>query len=163
MLNPRSGPPLEFVRIHFKSGDARALKRARTAAEANATIRELCRAAGIKKEVFLHSKIGNSMIEIYVPKESKEWTILNLRDKGLVVETTFDPTQRPEYAAADMAQTREFIVKRLTFLYKRARLVNLKSCILDGYNEDIRTAVTQAASQPAPANLAGATGTGGRQ
>jgi hypothetical protein len=162
-LVPR-GEPVEFERIHFKTGSSRLLKNARSAREADATIHEMCRVAGVKKDVFLHSKIGNSIVELYVPALKKQDVVDELNCTGFVVVEDFNPAVVPDYGRQTLEQVRGLVVKRLAFLYRRGRLVNLKKCILRGYSEDIQAAVLEAATQPAPAaRAAGATGIDVRQ
>jgi hypothetical protein len=109
--------PLQFKKIHIRITDSRPLKRCKSAKEVNELLRQLLKHIGIEHLCPLYSKIGNSILEVYVPANSLRDVIGTLEMKK--VEILF------ESKAA----------KRLAFLYKRARLVNLKKCVLEGFDE----------------------------
>jgi hypothetical protein len=157
MFEPRSLDPLEFARIHVKV-DAREMRRARDRNCLDRTVKEIYRHAGVpQRDVFLHSTIGNSIVELYVPALARDYIAGSLKMKGVPVEDSFDPTQVPTYGRITQEEAKDFIVRRLAFLYRRARLVRLKACVLSGFNEEICEAVKEAVNNPTPAEMAGAT------
>ena len=158
MMTPRSENPIEFEKLYIKSHDARSLKCAKSAKEANDTVREVLRSAGVKKDVFAFSRIGNSIIELYVPKEQKNCVRGTLRYAGCVVQEDFDAATPPIFGKKSPEDLKGLIVRRLAYLYRRARLANLKRCILEGFSEDICQAV-----RDATVPQAGATGSAGSQ
>ena len=101
---------------------------------------KLIKILGIGRWTLEYSLIGNSILEIYVKSDSVESVKQELAKKEMNLLQDFDITAKPEHA-----QTEDFkhlLVKRIKFLYERARLVNMKKCILSGLSDDIVTAVT---------------------
>ena len=158
LFEVRDSKPLEFAKIYVKVGNPRSLKQAKTAREANQIVSKAIASLGVKKDVFLYSKIGNSMIELYVPADKRTQVAGQIKWSGGVIDNNFDAREVPVYGKQTPEQVGNHMVKRLAYLYRRARLVNLKKCILDGYREEVKVAVREAATQPASAIVAGATG-----
>jgi hypothetical protein len=165
MFEPRSTEPLEFKKVHVKV-DAREMRRAKNTGSLDRTVQEITRYAGVpKRDVFLHSCIGNSIVEFYVPALAHDRIVGSLKMAGVPVEASFNPAEVPKFAPVKEQAANAFMVKRLAFLYRRARLVKLKECILSGFTNEICVAVKAAATtQPTPAaDAAGAMGIDGSQ
>jgi hypothetical protein len=154
VLAPRT-EPLEFAKMHLKIQDARPLKRTASAAEANKLLGETLRLVGVKKHVFAFSKIGNSILEIYVPTGSKVVVEQQLAKADITSIPDFNALELPAFGKKSAEMVREAIVKRLTFQYKRARLTNLRECILRGVDENICAEIRAACSRPDTATFGG--------
>lgn len=150
LLLARTEEPLEFAKVHVKMTDSRQLKKCKSSQETNQLIGEAIRHIGARRETFAFSKIGNSMLELYVPAKKLDEVKETIKRNGAVVEEGFDATAIPVYTRQTAEQAKAFAIRRLAFLYRRATLVNLRSCILSGFPEDVQQAVRVAAAQ-APA------------
>jgi hypothetical protein len=136
MMKPRTDP-LKFTKLHLKINDSRPIKACGTAKEVNELFNNLLNNIGIRKDVFLYSKIGNSILEIFVPDD--ETILQRVMDKLVAkkVETLdyVNPTTVPAYAKC--ANAMEMTAVRLAFLYKKAQLKNLKECILQDCSAEL--------------------------
>ena len=100
----------------------------------------LIKSLGLQKDITLASKIGNSILEFYVAIPAVPKVIKALQSQDILLDA-FDPSERPPHAKSTSAACQAALVKRLTYLYKKARFVKLKECILDGFNDEIQSSV----------------------
>jgi hypothetical protein len=135
-LNVRPAPA-NFTRLHFEINGV-VFRGCRSPQEYTEVVQGILRALGIQKEVVLASKIGNSILELYVALPSKDTVINALKDHYI---PGFDPAARPVHAQASPDSSHKALVKRLTYLYKKARYVKLKECILQGFSPIITSTV----------------------
>lgn len=137
--------PLEFSKLHLTITDSRPLKRCKNAREVNALLRKLLIHIGIANQVLLFSKIGNSILEIYVPTKDLRDIVGKIEAKEIQLNPGYNPTEVPAHVVEDEAIERmeAKAIKRVAFLYCRAWLKKLKECIFDGFDESFRTKVLQ--------------------
>ena len=147
--------PIEFTRIHFRPH--RSLKACRSGAETRAVITNMLEKLEIynrkpykRSQVFEWSKIGNSLIEIYVPTAEAETVHNTLQKHGLTVYRDLDLLATPENGNSEV-DVNEITCRRLGNLLHRNRLRNLKLCILQGLPEATKTRI-KAYSQEAEKN-----------
>jgi hypothetical protein len=144
MLRPKTTAPATFGKLYIRVEDSRALKRCRNMQEVNQTIRTSLKSLGINPLVFRFSKIGNSLLELYYADDDEIAITLRLRQHG--IQFTYDmPTVRPGVQIQlppEVLATKT--VNRLSRLYARANLVNLKKTILQGHPDDIQQRVLDA-------------------
>jgi len=135
MTRPIPAKPARFEKIVFKVNDSRPLKKCKTFQEINQIVNGLFKAVGIKGAIFMWSKIGNSLIEIIVPEEQAKDVKWNLFENELnIIDEPKLWNAPPHYTGP---WTYEKFVKRNAFLYRTARLNNLKECILRGVPDEI--------------------------
>jgi hypothetical protein len=121
--------PKEFVKIQAKLNDTRPMKKAR-GRDKYRLIWGIVKRLGIRSHVIEVSKIGNSVIEIYVLAEAADTvrTAITNTEMELVV---VDPlVNRGELRKSQKAA--ESATYRLANLLSRTRLVKLRECILKG-------------------------------
>lgn len=135
-----AGPPLEFAKIYYKVNDSRPLKKCKTAKEVKQLLNAHKKSIGINSEVFMISKIGNSVIEIIVPKNRKYYVRSILEENNLMILDDFCVANNSQYANNN-SNYRQKMVKRITFQLKIARLQNLKKAIRNGIPADILSEV----------------------
>lgn len=92
------------------------------------------------------SKIGNSIIEIYIPKPEKEQILAKLEEQNVKVDLNYNITDRSPYLTKTK-NPKEKMIRRLAFLYGKAKFANLKKCILSGLDEDDKDLIITAANQ----------------
>ena len=97
------------------------------------------KALGIHKDVVQFSKIGNSILEIYVSKDKLQI----VRDSLLKIGATILPHCPahiiPEYFVH--ASPQQMAIQRMAFLYKATSNRNLRECILRGESSETSAAI----------------------
>lgn len=136
-LAPRTDP-LEFSRIHFKINSSKQLKSCKPQDKMK-MIYEILNTMEIRNYVFLASKIGNSIIEIYLRKDKRDEVRAAIKKHNLELFDDFNLESK--FEASKMKDVNELIAKRLAFLYKKATLQNLRICILNGLSEEMQNMV----------------------
>jgi hypothetical protein len=91
----------------------------------------------------MFSKIGNSILEIYVPSKDIRDIVGKIEAKDVKLNPGYNPNTVPEHSNTEELQMRmeAKAIKRVAFLYRRAWLKNLKECIFEGFDESFRTKV----------------------
>ena len=138
LIAPVSAPQ-EFVRIHLKLNDTRRL-RTLSGPEKSGLIRTMFKQLDIKNEVIDFSRIGNSIIEIITLRKFSNKINVILNENGILLPK-FNPSEVPSHGNKEKAK--ECIVKRLSFMYARAKTADWRRALLEGYSEEILSAVTQ--------------------
>jgi hypothetical protein len=128
------GPPIEFSKIHYKLNDSRPLKKCNSSREVNALLRAHIKAVDINNDTFAISKIGNSVLEIIVPKNKRNLIRGKLEENNLEVLADFTNSGNPAYVNPNFKET---MIRRLTNQLKYARLANVKKCIRSGVPAEI--------------------------
>ena len=59
---------------------------------------------------------------------------------------SFDPLELPSYARITQKELENLVIKRVAFLYNRARLVNLKEAILEDFSERMKSKIRDQAA-----------------
>lgn len=127
--------PVEFEKIHIKINDNRALKRCRNMRESNELIRNALVYLGVKKSVTRFSKIGNSILELYVPAALKQDVVEQLALKNTTL-VRFNPKEIPVYCKAETCKERT--ANRLySLISRKGTFMNLKKSILSGHFADV--------------------------
>jgi hypothetical protein len=131
-------PPMRFKKLHFQINDTRPFKECKNGGEVISLIWELLKTLKIRNHVLQVSKIGNQIIEIYIPewKESKVRNALNRA--SLAVFQDFNVMAQVEHSKMNQDQIKERVVKRMTNLVYKAPLVNLRICMLNGFSTEIQ-------------------------
>lgn len=142
---PRTDPA-EFVKVHIAIPNNSSLK-ACPPRDKRKWLRQACKSLNINKFVFDVSKIGNSIMEIYIPELAMDEVVQRLDDKG-AVRIAVSHDKIPDYAPASTEALKKSIINRLASLYRFARLVRLRECILRGYSEEIQNAVKEKTAMP---------------
>jgi hypothetical protein len=99
----------------------------------------------------LVSKIGNSVIEIIYNAEHdsdirEKLTARNISILDDVSAST--PKFSDGSSGKSVEEIKHKIVNRLTSLYKEARTIRLRACVLQGHSEDIQTEVRARVPEP---------------
>ena len=139
-LTKKRREPLEFVRLHIEIYDTRSIKRAKKEMQVAKLVWTLLKMIGIARWTLEYSLIGNSILEIYVKANNLNSVKETLAEKEMNLIEEFDIATKPTHAQTD--DYKSLLVKRIKFLYGRARLVNLRKCILGGLPEEIVKEVT---------------------
>ena len=83
LLSPRP-PPLEFTKLWLEITRSDLIKSCKTSREVTIMIKEVLKSIGIGSEVVQFSKIGNSILEIYVTKSKLSWVKAHLKSVELL-------------------------------------------------------------------------------
>jgi hypothetical protein len=144
-LLKKQDKPLEFTRVHFQVLDNRPIKKCKNFHEVKEVIRGLFADLKIKKSVVEFSMIGKSIIEMYVKTDHMAKVEEALASHDIKLDFNMDLTAPPEFAKVKDPQGK--LVSRLGFLYKQARLQNLRECILENLTQELKEAVVAAAGE----------------
>lgn len=121
-------------------------------------LKNMLRSVGIKNDVVALSKIGNSLLEIYVPVSKLDKVTGRLAQHRVEFETGLDQTAAPPYGPQG-SRNIEIMVQRLAHLYENKKLLNLRECILRGLPLEIQDQIMkiclkkQKSSSATPAKL----------
>jgi hypothetical protein len=140
--------PVEFDRVSFRvqSGIFSKYKAGDRFFIARMLLKQLGLGGGpdSRRKYFDLSLIGNSVIEIYVPRPELVQVQKILRDHNLsVIEE--GPLFSPDFGTASSEKIRDAVVSRLSGLYRRASLMRLKECILRDLPEELKQAIREKA------------------
>ena len=116
--------PVEFEKIQFKVGSS-AFKKQPNHVK-NKVMWQILKNLKVNKEVFLASRIGNSILEIYVTKSAVE-KVEALLQASEVEIVELDTFTNPTFGKT---KNDEPIISRLAMLVNKAKLVKLKECVL---------------------------------
>jgi len=132
--------PLEFAKIRFKLANSLQIP---DGSNVNMLLRAVTKFLKIRAPVMV-SKIGNSIMEIYIIASDAERTRARIQEHNLEILEDI-PTTAPTFAegrtGSDFQVVQHKVVNRLSKLYQRARTQRLKACVLQGHTEIIQTAV----------------------
>ena len=125
--------PLEFSKVYIKIHDNRLLKRCKSAKEKNILIKQLLKNLKINQHVFMCSRIGNSILELYVNNSKLRMVAEALASKDI------DPIDinvniMPMYAKSNDLN---IVAKRIAGCFEFAKLYNLKKCVLAGISPEV--------------------------
>lgn len=137
--------PLEFSRLHIMLRDTREVKKFMKKGRLYDFLWDFTRALGIKKWVLDVSIIGSQIVEIYVRTDAVMRILDICEAEKVVVEEFFDLNAVPVFGR--IKDIRRRMVRRLSFIYRRAALINLRKCILEGLPEDIQNAIKDEAAK----------------
>ena len=127
----------KVIKIHLKIKDKSAFRNAKDSKDVNNIIRNGLKGLGISDNVITFSKIGNSVLEIYVDEDkvSKIKEQIGLQELELI--SNFDP----EGGFGDREAPKDKIIKRLSYLYRRYASNRIRTAILDGYSDEIQESI----------------------
>ena len=134
LIQPKKAP-MEVSKMHIKLSDVRVLKKAASPSEARKIIWALINAQGIRDHVLEISLIGLSIVELYINAERKIEIEQVLTKKEIEILVDYNPLMVPTYAREENIEPR--IVKRISWMYGRARTQRLKACMLEGLPENV--------------------------
>ena len=141
-------PPATFSKIYLKIEDNRRFATARAKGNLRAVAYSALMALGVGRQVVEFSFIGKSILELYVADPQVDSVLDKLKEKKLTVLEDFNIEANPNYGKS--TDTQERVVRRLAFLYKRARFHNLKECIVEGISETTKEAIINLAMAEPP-------------
>ena len=129
------GPPKkdDISKLYIRLGDKRPIKNAKTAKEISQVVDAGLKAMRIKRYVLTYSKIGNSVLELYVEDQKREAVISRLRMEEIQILENFQPLAP---ALGREVQT-ELVVRRLAFLLKRYNSARFHKAILSGIPPEV--------------------------
>ncbi len=122
------------------------MKACKTPKEKTQTINAALKAVKIHDLVFAASTIGNSILEIYFPAPEKEKIMNLLQAQNIKIFNEFDINRPSCYETKEKDHNTKKI-QRLAHILTRARLINLKKCILKGLTPLDREAVERIAQK----------------
>ena len=137
-LAPREEPS-EFDRVQFRINSSVLSKY--TGKEKFSVARLILKKIGLDRQGQSRRKyvelslIGNSVIEIYVPRGELETVRAAVRNAGLIVLESH-PNHVPSFGKLSQDQANEAMISRLASLYKRASFIRLKECIVRGLDDE---------------------------
>ena len=102
---------------------------------------KLCTGLKIRSYVFEVSRIGNSLAEIYVRRDHYADVLECCEEAGVKVIERLNLMEVPEHGSG--REVIPFLLKRLTWLYRSARLVRLRDCILEGIPQEYQDAIRE--------------------
>ena len=141
--------PVEFDRVKFRINSSIFAKY--KGKEKFYIARQLLKTIGLgskrgeKSKYFDLSLIGNSIIELYVPRPEKEAVMAILAGKSLEILNS-GVMDLPEHGRTSQETANNHLVTRLSVLYKRANLVRHKECILRGVPAELQALIVAKAS-----------------
>jgi hypothetical protein len=122
------------ARLHFNTPRAN-YKNLNSSKEVTQVIRGSLKSAGVASKVSLFSKIGDSVLELYVPTCEVEKVTRIIESKKVKELTNFDLLGTPTSTIPPNAME-NMLVKRLSFLYIIGKFQKLIECILAGVPEE---------------------------
>lgn len=122
--------PLEFTKLWIRLNNGMYKRLRQDGLRANEAVKEMLHGIGVKNWVVLSSKIGNSILELYVPTNKMTRVRSRLGRLGITMETQMDVSTQPPFG--DRKDNTTAMIERLAFLYSRTALVNLRGTILSG-------------------------------
>ena len=126
--------PLEFTRIHCKIEKSEAIKKA---VDKTKLIWQMTKEMNVHRDVIAVSKIGNSIIELYVKKHKMDMVREKIKAKlGIEILDNLDLMEQSPHNKEGFNYN-ELTIKRLQYLYRKAALQNLKTCIVSGLSEEM--------------------------
>lgn len=129
------GPPKkdEILKLHIRLGDKRPLKNAKSSKEISQVIDAGLKAMGVKSKILAHSKIGNSILELFVEETKIQAVKEKLNQEGIEIIPNFTPM-----APALGREVRdEVVIKRLAYLYRKFNSSRFRRAILAEYPDTI--------------------------
>jgi hypothetical protein len=146
MIAPRTAP-LEFARFYFKLNDPRAFRYCTSVKESVKLLWAIPKALGIKREkIFEVSRIGYAFVEVYTTTEDLAAVMATFEKAGVPTHTNRNLLEPPQYNP-DL-DVRSKVINRLGWLFRRAKLQNLKKCILSGLPADVQNEIAEFAKDP---------------
>ena len=138
MLLPRA-TPMEFEKTHIRINDSRSLRNCRSARDVSDVISSTLKHIGVKGKVVAFSKIGNSVLELYTACKDRNFMHDAYAQHEVEVLLNYNVAEPAPHAR--MRDPTDHIVRRLTYLMRRANVVRLRECILQGYSDRIKELV----------------------
>lgn len=134
--------PLEFMRFHIELSDSRPLRKCKSKRMKQKLVYAIIKSMGIRKHIILATPVGNSRLEIYAI-DSLRGEMLDILDEKKI-RYTLAPNllEKPAYDNAKDVE-KDFISRRLGWLYYHAKLQNLKKAILQGLNQEIQEKIKE--------------------
>ena len=130
--------PLQFEKVHFVVNDNRPFKECKSASETIALIWAMLKELKIRNHVIEVSKVGGSVVELYVKKTRVEAVKVILKRARCQVFLDYNVLAIPDHSKKTADFYQEKVVKRISHLLFRAPLVNLRVCMLDGLPVEIQ-------------------------
>lgn len=130
---------MEFEKTHIRINDSRSLRNCRSARDVSDVISSTLKHIGVKGKVVAFSKIGNSVLELYTACKDRNFMHDAYAQHEVEVLVNYNVAEPAPHAR--MRDPTEHIVRRLTYLMRRASVVRLRECILQGYSEHIKDLV----------------------
>lgn len=137
-LTPKPAPA-EFTKLVVIVQDSRVFKACNDSREIQSAIRHLLKKLDIHNQVVEFSKIGNSRLELYVPTTVVEYVKNRLNDLNVKFDNNLDINVPPAYGRA--TNFKQMTINRLSFLYRKAKFIKLRECILSHANAEIKQGV----------------------
>jgi hypothetical protein len=126
--------PQEFYRIHVRLRVNEMFLRMSAAEKTKFISRTWTKALKIHNKVALASRIGNSVVELYVCGAQRDAVITALNNAGVKIETELDLTN---FAfSGPVADKRAAAVRRLGHLYNRAWTARMREAVVKGFSTD---------------------------
>ena len=138
-------PPKTYVRMHVEVRGAK-FKQLQNHREITRAIRKALKDIGILHSIHLFSKIGNSILEFYVRSDHEVEVRRILGVHKIKIIEGLNVLERCQYSTLDSAAVREFTIKRLAHLHRVARTRNLKACILESFEDELKQEIIDAAN-----------------
>ena len=135
LLGPKK-ESADFERLHISVQDNRPLKECLHPGQLRNTMELAMEYIGIYDQVVAVSKIGTSIMEIYFPKETKEFVVNQLALSKVIIYNNLNI-----HCSPDFGPTKNFKEKRnhrLAYLLAKSKYVKLNRCILNGLGDDER-------------------------
>jgi hypothetical protein len=139
-------PAAEFQRIHLRIQDTRFLSKLPKKQHQKA-IRESLKGLGINSKVCRVSRIGKSILELYIVQAEMDNIKNKLKEKKVEIIENLDLLASPANGLLTTADSEGQVVKRLGFLYKNAPFQKLKEAILAGLPGSVVARIQAFASQ----------------
>ena len=148
LIKPHPSAPAEFGKVVFRVNDARVIKKCKNSVEVSSVIRSLFKLLEINKYVFAWSKIGNSLIEVVVPKEEIDEVKFKIRDCNMMIIENPKLWLAPPHHEGPFPPDK--FIKRVAFMYKNARLNKIRECLLSDVPNDIANQIQMLARETKP-------------
>ena len=127
----------EFTKIYIPVTDNTKLKNCRNKEETESIMNQLLQQLGIRRQVTAISKIGNSLLELYVPDANKPTVDKVLTELQVKMISNVDVNSQPSYAKISKEVFEQKVVNRLAYLYNRYKWVNFRKTVLHGVDPTI--------------------------
>ena len=135
-------PPATFSKIYIRIVETKEFKAVQQDPHKTALlITKLLKAIKINRQVTASSKIGNSLLELYIPDAVLPSVRKTLTELKITIIADIDVNTVPVFAKVSPEVVKQKVINRLAYLYGRYKFINFRKCVLSGISPEMTTSV----------------------
>ena len=134
--------PATFTKVYIKIVKTELFKQhLNDPVETGVLITKILKALKIHRQVTAASKIGNSLLELYIPDAVLESVKKTLTESKVSLVKGVDVNSIPIFTKLPEKVIKQKLINRLAYLYGRYKYVNFRKTVLEGIDNDTASAV----------------------